>query len=91
MLENYTRGPLIQVGICVDPACPTGRMLIDDEYLLERGLTEEDLKVYRYDKDFDPPRALAAPTHEGFGVKRGDVRKVSTDLTKDILPINSKL
>ena len=36
------------VAICCDPAKPTGNAYIDDEYLLARGLTLDDLKCYRY-------------------------------------------
>jgi len=60
----------------------TGQQLIDDEYLSgELGFTAEDLKVYRYDPNVDPPRVLAQ-SHSGTGdatVRRGDVRKLGGD------------
>jgi len=47
------------VAICCEDESFTGNMLIDDEYLKSRGLSDEDLVCYRYDKDTDPPRVLA--------------------------------
>jgi len=73
------------VAICCDPNKITGQTLIDDVYLLSRGLSTDDLKVYRYDPDFEPPRYLAnhKPTQEGFGINRGDVKKLDDDMKKD--------
>eukprot|EP00397_Hematodinium_sp_SG-2012_P051103 GEMP01059711.1.p1 GENE.GEMP01059711.1~~GEMP01059711.1.p1 ORF type:complete len:320 (+),score=69.47 GEMP01059711.1:78-1037(+) len=82
------------VAICCDPKC-TGRALIDDEYLSERGLTEEDLKIYRYDPSVEPPRMLAHKYRSGgdaggdAAFSRGDVKKVESDRSKDM--IKSKL
>lgn len=76
--------------IVCDPMC-NGRMLIDDEYLVERGLDPEvDLRHYRYDKDYDPPRLLAKGTWEsadgGTGtIRRGDVRKLGDDKKTDLV------
>lgn len=61
----------------------TGKQLIDDEYLMHKGLDAEDLKVYRYDPNVEPPRALAA-AHEmdqaqRSTITRGDVRKLKND------------
>ena len=36
------------VGLCCEEGDFTGQMLIDDEYLQSRGVTDEELKVYRY-------------------------------------------
>merc|ERR1719401_2817810 len=65
------------LGLVSAPDSYTGRQLIDDEYLQEEhGLTDEDLAVYRYNPDFEPPRALASMQHHGSGnFTRGDVRK----------------
>jgi len=72
------------VAICCDPKC-TGQMLIDDEYLMSRGLSEADLKCYRYDPDYEPPRFLAnhSPTNDGFLVRRGDVKQLENDKKGD--------
>ncbi len=48
-----------------------------------KGLTADDLITYRYDPNFEPPRALATQEHKGFDVKRGDVRKVEQNKEKD--------
>merc|ERR1712151_859915 len=38
----------------------TGKQLIDDEYLMdEHGFTADDLAVYRYNPEIEPPRLLA--------------------------------
>ena len=37
----------------------TGRALVDDEYLRSVGATDDDLKRYRCDPKFEPPRLLA--------------------------------
>lgn len=72
------------------PDTVTGHQLFDDEYLREQdGLTDEDLKIYRYDPNVDPPRMLAAGHGGGSAVDdratftRGDVRKLDNDKTKD--------
>lgn len=62
----------------------TGNQLIDDEYLQDvHGLTDEDLAVYRCVPDVEPPRALASHGHMGSAtVRRGDVRRLDTDVKK---------
>mmetsp|Transcript_119933 Transcript_119933/g.373508 ORF Transcript_119933/g.373508 Transcript_119933/m.373508 type:complete len:318 (-) Transcript_119933:79-1032(-) len=61
----------------------TGKQLIDDEYLISKGLSDADLAVYRYDPNVEPPRLLAAAhSSEGISertVRRGDVRKLDKD------------
>lgn len=62
----------------------TGRQLIDDEYLTDmHGFTPEDLAIYRYDPNVEPPRLLAGASHgsepTGGSVRRGDVRKLDND------------
>merc|ERR1712187_209560 len=47
------------VALVCEEADFTGQQLIDDEYLKYKGLTDEDLVVYRYDPNVEPPRALA--------------------------------
>ena len=42
----------------------TGHMLIDDTYLLSKGLTEDDMAVYRCNPEVEPPRLLAAAEEE---------------------------
>eukprot|EP00929_Paragymnodinium_shiwhaense_P044032 TRINITY_DN22590_c0_g1_i1.p1 TRINITY_DN22590_c0_g1~~TRINITY_DN22590_c0_g1_i1.p1 ORF type:complete len:319 (-),score=113.48 TRINITY_DN22590_c0_g1_i1:334-1290(-) len=62
----------------------TGYQLIDDEYLTDfQGFSADDLKVYRYNPDVEPPRALAEADNTGSGVTRGDVRKVNKDKGAD--------
>merc|ERR1719446_369707 len=47
------------LGLVSAPDTYTGRQLLDDEYLMEEhGLTEEDLVIYRWDPNVEPPRAL---------------------------------
>jgi len=78
------------VAIVCDSKC-NGRTLIDDEYLISRGLDpKEDLKHYRYDKNYDPPRTLAKATWENADaevgtIRRGDVRKLVDDKKVDII------
>lgn len=67
------------LGLVSAPDTYTGRQLLDDEYLAaEHGLTEEDLKVYRYDPETDPPRLLDPKNKMGgnSNFERGDVRKL---------------
>eukprot|EP00415_Alexandrium_ostenfeldii_P003957 UN3957 len=68
----------------------TGAQLIDDEYLKSKGLTDEDLVVYRYDPNVEPQRLLAvAHSTDGISdsrVRRGDVRKLSQD--KEAVPMS---
>merc|ERR1719502_1383697 len=68
-----------------------GMMVIDDEYLkFVKGLTDEDLKCYRYDADFDPPRLLATkPTKNTGAFTRGDVKRLSDDKKQDANFISS--
>merc|ERR1719201_1573811 len=47
------------LGLVSAPDTYTGRQLLDDEYLMEEhGLTQEDMAIYRYDPEVEPPRAL---------------------------------
>jgi len=67
------------VAICCEEGGDfTGQMLIDDEYLKSRGVTDEELKVYRYDPDVEPPRLLADEAAQALAgpdtFKRGTVR-----------------
>jgi len=70
--------------VCEDEAF-TGKQLIDDEYLEYKGLTADDLAVYRYDPNVEPPRLLAVAHADTDGiadrttVRRGDVRKLDKD------------
>lgn len=74
------------VAICCDPNC-NNQMLIDDTYLLSRGLTENDLVRYRYNPDVEPPRLLAMVEMEGMSdeeaieagraFRRGTVRELN--------------
>jgi len=72
------------LGLISAPDSFTGHQLLDDEYLMaEHGLTEDDLAVYRFDPDVEPPRALD-PKIKFLGGKdttfaRGDVRKLDQD------------
>lgn len=76
------------VAICCDPRKPNGKQMIDDVYLMERGLTQEDLKVYRYDQNVEPPRLLAEHSNNesqpGMVMHRGDVKKLNDDQKKDV-------
>merc|ERR550537_1459422 len=81
------------LGLVSAPDTYTGRQLLDDEYLMdEHGLTEEDLAVYRWDPETEPPRALDPKnklnSHTTF--TRGDVRKLDNDKAKQS-PHMSKL
>lgn len=74
------------VALVCEDASFTGHQLIDDEYLMHKGLTDSDLAHYRYNPDVEPPRALAQKAYEhnegvsSFGsFKRGDVRKLKND------------
>lgn len=72
------------LGLVSAPDTYTGHQLIDDEFLTEQlGLTQEDLAVYRYDPDVEPPRALDPKNrmHENMDTSytRGDVRKLKKD------------
>lgn len=70
------------LGIVCEDGDFSGNMLIDDEYLMNRqGFSETDLNRYRYDPDVKPPRLLAQVESE-FHVRRGDVRKLNSDLQK---------
>ncbi len=50
-------------------------------YLLSKGLSEDDLKVYRCNPDVEPPRLLAVAEEAGSGymVKRGSVARLEKD------------
>ena len=67
------------VAIICDPEC-NGQMLIDDEYLLSRGLTDADLVRYRYNPEVEPPRLLATQVDAAkealASFKRGTVREL---------------
>mmetsp|Transcript_43953 Transcript_43953/g.80317 ORF Transcript_43953/g.80317 Transcript_43953/m.80317 type:complete len:320 (+) Transcript_43953:46-1005(+) len=79
------------LGLVSGPDSYTGRQLIDDEYLQqEHGFTADDLAVYRYDPQVEPPRALAMAVHTpgltgSTTFKRGDVRKVEKDAAESTL------
>jgi len=53
-------------------------------YLLSKGLTEDDLAVYRCNPEVEPPRLLAAAEEDGSGymVKRGSVARLAEDQAK---------
>jgi len=75
------------LGLVSAPDTYTGRQLLDDEYLIdEHGFSPEDLAVYRYDPEVEPPRALdpknklLASSSGSF--TRGDVRKLDHDKEK---------
>jgi len=71
------------VGIVCGPDSYTGQQLIDDEYLMDQqGLTQEDLAIYRWDPNVDPPRLLDPKnkmTEHPTSFSRGDVRKLDQD------------
>merc|ERR1711957_130861 len=69
------------LGLVSSDKAYTGKQLIDDEYLTEEhGFTAEDLAVYRYDPEVEPPRVLAQKGKISDGaVRQGDVRKLSKD------------
>eukprot|EP00040_Diaphanoeca_grandis_P026775 m.150459 g.150459 ORF g.150459 m.150459 type:complete len:310 (-) comp30725_c2_seq3:158-1087(-) len=76
------------VAICSEDGDFTGNMIIDDEYLKYRGLSDEDLVCYRYDPDVDPPRPLADEVWENKAgnsnasheFRRGTVREMKAKL-----------
>jgi len=73
------------VSICEEEDSFSGNMLIDDTYLRSRGATDDDIAAYRVDPDVDPPRLLAMESADGKwdvsrDFKRGDVRKLDTDI-----------
>lgn len=80
------------VGLCCDPDNEyTGHMLIDDEYLRSRhGFTDDDFVKYRCDPDVEPARFLAEHK-SGFRVRRGAVKELEKDMTKDVLTQRSRL
>jgi len=79
------------LGLVSAPDSYTGKQLIDDEYLqAEHGLTAEDLAIYRYDPNVEPPRALAMEashmgTADSTTFARGDVRRLEEDKQKSKL------
>lgn len=80
------------VALVCEDADFTGKQFIDDEYLMEKGLTQSDLAHYRYDPNVEPPRALAMKAHEHSDTRlqnqgtftRGDVRKLKQDKDQSI-------
>jgi citronellol/citronellal dehydrogenase len=88
--DNWRKAQVLSdavLGLVSAPDTCTGQQLVDDEFLVDQcGLTEEDLKVYRYNPDFDPPRMLA-PSFDRPGsrtnFRRGDVKKLTNDKTRD--------
>jgi len=76
------------MAILNEPDTFTGNMLIDDDYLRSKGLTDEDFVVYRYDPEVEPPRILSDDSgfhSERGSVKRGDVRQVKKDIVRSSL------
>jgi len=78
----------VVLGLVSAPDSYTGKQLIDDEYLMEQhGLTEEDLAIYRFDPEVEPPRALdpknKSLTATSATFSRGDVRKLEGDKKDD--------
>lgn len=69
------------VALCCEDESITGSQLIDDDYLRSKGLTDDDLVVYRYNPDVEPPRALAL---KHVSIQRGDVKKLNADLKTDL-------
>jgi len=69
--------------ICGEPNSFNGKQLIDDEYLKSKGLTDEDLKVYRVDPETNPPRALAMTNFQTKArLRRGNVKKLKQDMQR---------
>eukprot|EP00416_Gambierdiscus_australes_P026197 CAMPEP_0171061558 /NCGR_PEP_ID=MMETSP0766_2-20121228/4514_1 /TAXON_ID=439317 /ORGANISM="Gambierdiscus australes, Strain CAWD 149" /LENGTH=312 /DNA_ID=CAMNT_0011517257 /DNA_START=143 /DNA_END=1081 /DNA_ORIENTATION=+ len=66
------------VALVCEGADFSGQQLIDDEYLRYKGLIDDDLVVYRYDPNVEPPRLLAESSRVAT-VRRGDVRKLVDD------------
>merc|ERR1711937_336813 len=84
------------MGIILEDDGYTGEMLIDDTYLREqRGFEDNDFVRYRCDPECEPPRALDPTAYENTVVhlvKRGDVRKVNSDIERSSFEVaNSKL
>jgi len=84
--ESSWRKPTILsdavLSIISEPDTFTGNMLIDDVYLRSKGLTDEDLKIYRCDPNVEPARVLDPYTElsEQFTItKRGDVNQLEKD------------
>lgn len=71
------------VAICCEDGDFTGHMLIDDTYLKSRGVTQDELKVYRYNPDVEPPRLLAGEEVAVGAFKRGTVRDLNPPLGAD--------
>eukprot|EP00756_Hemistasia_phaeocysticola_P024222 Hpha_TRINITY_DN15935_c2_g3::TRINITY_DN15935_c2_g3_i1::g.71538::m.71538/K13775/atuG; citronellol/citronellal dehydrogenase len=66
------------LGLCGERIDYSGRMVLDDEYLIERqGFTMDDMKQFRSDPDVEPPRLLASPTGE-WNFSRGAVKDLKT-------------
>ena len=74
------------VQLCGDEET-NGQTLIDDEYLLRRGASTEDLKKYRFDPDVEPPRLLAndAEANDDWDVRRGSVKALREDRARSRL------
>ena len=76
------------VQLCGDERT-NGQTLIDDEYLVNRGLARQELARYRCDPDTEPPRLLAE--HSGtdgggdWDVKRGSVKALREDRARSKL------
>lgn len=72
------------VAICSEGESCNGKMLIDDEYLLSRGLSQDELIPYRFDPAVEPPRVIANHDWGDTKVdpelfKRGTVREVNAN------------
>jgi len=87
--ENWRKATILAdavVSLVCEEETYTGKQLIDDTYLRYKGLTDEDLAVYRYDPNVEPPRALAMGIEaekefvdlqgKATSLKRGDVRQL---------------
>eukprot|EP01063_Lacrimia_lanifica_P030355 TRINITY_DN4818_c0_g1_i1.p2 TRINITY_DN4818_c0_g1~~TRINITY_DN4818_c0_g1_i1.p2 ORF type:complete len:353 (+),score=152.07 TRINITY_DN4818_c0_g1_i1:68-1126(+) len=85
--KNWRKASILSdavLAIMADDKC-NGRQLIDDEYLMGApwNLTPEDLKVYRFDPDHEPARALARSALGSKGsFRRGNVNELAADEKK---------
>ena len=77
----------VRIHVCSLGDDMSGHMLIDDEFLrAQLGYTDADLVKYRCDPEVEPPRLLANENvSSGFFIKRGDVSKVTKDVSDDSL------
>ena len=89
--KNWRKATILAdcvVQLCGDERT-NGQTLIDDEYLVNRGLARQELARYRCDPDTEPPRLLAE--HSGtdgggdWDVKRGSVKALREDRARSKL------